>query len=623
VTARFSLWNTTMRILMMTTPIRPEPTSFPPIAVLSIINYLRKNGIDDVDFLNIDGMRPRYEDVLAHIERTRPEVIGISAVVSTAYAYTRRLTLDIKRLLPDTLVVVGGNLAASSEILLKKTGTDLCVVGEGEITFLEIVRRAETTRRPADFSDIVSVVLLRDGKLINTGYRDQLRAAEVYDVCWDDLERSGCLSTYVKPVFGPNGPSELFLRDPRTFEPHRRDKTEMVISVGKGCVARCTFCHRWDKGIRYIPVPVLIERIKDAIQRYNVGFIPFAAETFSADKRWLKEFCAAIKPLDLLWASNGIRANAIDEEWVHIMKDAGCVRLVCGNETGSAKMLSIMEKKISLEDNYDAVRWIVEADLGTSIQLVLGMPGESPETVGETIEYCKKVLTISREQNPNDLSINYAQALPGTPLYEFGRRRGLIGQSLEAEEEYLLNISDTNAHDETNTLNFTDYPELMTRCWRPLITCETSHHFICKFGIDTYRRVIARDSGVLADDTGGQGYFANPKRLLDEAPKAPEPPPLLRLLAKRQFGLAMVHYPVLFYRLRRLLPLLVLTKSLSSDGLRPTLALIGEYVHWRIHRLSGGEEKAIRYASLRKVVEEDLPPVPGDSEEMVPLRKGR
>ncbi len=68
------------------------------------------------------------------------------------------------------------------------------------------------------------------------------------------------------------------------------------------------------------------------------------------------------------------------------------------------------------------------------------MPGETPETVQETADFCKYALTLSPTQNPNDLSINYAQALPGTPMYEYARHKGLIGQDLDGEEEYLLKI---------------------------------------------------------------------------------------------------------------------------------------------------------------------------------------
>ncbi len=131
-----------MKTLIVTTPIRPSPTDFPPLGSLSLVDYLRRHGVADIEFYNIDANRPEYEAVLAHIRKVKPGVLGISAVVSTAYAYTKRLSQDVKAALPETLIVVGGNLAASAEILLRMTGTDLCVLGEGEKVFLNVVRRA-------------------------------------------------------------------------------------------------------------------------------------------------------------------------------------------------------------------------------------------------------------------------------------------------------------------------------------------------------------------------------------------------------------------------------------------------------------------------------------------------
>ena len=56
------------------------------------------------------------------------------------------------------------------------------------------------------------------------------------------------------------------LYDPRTHQPHRNEKTAVILQASKGCVARCTFCHRWDKGIRYIPVAIVMERVDYLIQ---------------------------------------------------------------------------------------------------------------------------------------------------------------------------------------------------------------------------------------------------------------------------------------------------------------------------------------------------------------------
>ena len=81
-----------MRIMLMTTPIRKIPTEFPPVACLSLKKALRKRGHDDVLFYDIDNLRPSTAEVIEAVKRYSPDVVGISAVVSTAYAYTKWLS---------------------------------------------------------------------------------------------------------------------------------------------------------------------------------------------------------------------------------------------------------------------------------------------------------------------------------------------------------------------------------------------------------------------------------------------------------------------------------------------------------------------------------------------------
>ena len=88
-----------------------------------------------------------------------------------------------------------------------------------------------------------------------------------------------------------------------------------------------------------------------------------------------------------------------------------------------AKRCLKLWKKVNLKDNYNAIRWIVESGLNTTIQLIVGMPGEDNTTIKETGEFVKYSAQLSVDKNPLDLSINYAQALPGTDLYEYARRK--------------------------------------------------------------------------------------------------------------------------------------------------------------------------------------------------------
>jgi radical SAM superfamily enzyme YgiQ (UPF0313 family) len=603
------------------------------------MNYLRKQGLADVEFYNIDANRPSYREVLAHIQDRRPDILGISAVVSTAYAYVKQFAQDVKRLLPDTLIVVGGSLAASSEILLRRTGVDVCVLGEGEITLSKIVRAWETRRRLDALSSVPGVMFLdAQGNLINTGYEAPLDKTEIYDIEWRDLEANSPIDMFFPIVGDDDLDQKYFTFDPRTREPARAGRRMASLPGAKGCVARCTFCHRWEKGIRYIPVDLIMRRLEQVIARYNVGFVSIVDENFGTDRRWLAEFCAKIKRYDVLWRVGGMRVNCVSPEIIAMMKDAGCTSIVYGMETGSPQMLEIMEKKTSVADNRNAMRWTVEAGLWTAVQIIVGMPGESPNTIRDTVAFCREALTLHPSQNPNDLSINFAQALPGTPLYEYGRHAGLIGTTLDEEEGYLLRISDHDAHDEVTTLNFTNYPALICRTWRPRVSIDVNYHYVRKFGLEHYRRVLLQDANFFKKPRADSGYFANPKRLVDtsatsdtvhevrqvyELRDATRLPSLTSLIRARKFGLALVCYPLLAYRVRHFLWLLVLVKALDNEGAKGAIGLVAEYLAFLGRQLVGTRPFAHGYKSLRKIVERDLGGIYGDHPAMEALRRGR
>ena len=224
-----------MKILFATTPIRPEPTTFPPVAPLSMMKYLRKRGIKNIDFYNIDFLRPSFEDAIEYIVQSKPDIIGLSAVVSTAYRYTRDMSLELKRRMPETLIVLGGNLVASANVILEKTGVDVCVNGEGETVFYNLIERARTTRSTIDFFDIPGLIYMgSNNKLINTGFGSLIKDDEIYDYDVQDMIDDGSFEHYL-PIHVDTshvGPVDQRLDD-RYLEPHRQNKRLATFSISE------------------------------------------------------------------------------------------------------------------------------------------------------------------------------------------------------------------------------------------------------------------------------------------------------------------------------------------------------------------------------------------------------
>ena len=225
-----------MKIVICTTPIRPEPTSYPPFGSIALIQSLRSAGYDPY-FYDIDGLRPSFEEVSEFFKGQAPDVVGISAVVSTAYAYTKRLTSAIKEVSPNTKIVVGGNLAASAEILLRLCDIDVCGIGEGEKVMVHLAKYWESHKTTDDDSQLRKIkgisYLDSDGEVVFTGYDVPIPADDFLSPEWTILEQYSRIENFINDPLSRYD----FSQDVRTYQPHRRGKMLATALTAKGCVA--------------------------------------------------------------------------------------------------------------------------------------------------------------------------------------------------------------------------------------------------------------------------------------------------------------------------------------------------------------------------------------------------
>ena len=127
-----------LKIIFTTIPIRKRPAIFPPIAILELCNSLIEESYNP-KFYDINALRPTFKQIEDYFNNEQPDIVGISAVVSTSYKYVKELSNIIKKVSPLTNIILGGCLATSANIILKKCFIDICVIGEGEKTLLHLL----------------------------------------------------------------------------------------------------------------------------------------------------------------------------------------------------------------------------------------------------------------------------------------------------------------------------------------------------------------------------------------------------------------------------------------------------------------------------------------------------
>ncbi|MDP2923782.1 MAG: radical SAM protein [Candidatus Omnitrophota bacterium] len=470
-----------MKILLCNLPIRDKASEFPPVACTVLYNVLKRAGYNNSTFYDIDVKRPSAEELNRFFKEERFDIVGISAVVSTGYSYTKFLSETIKKASPETQVILGGNLAAAYEVVLRKCAVDVCVIGRGEKTLLKLIKHYELNGNFYPHKQLFNIegiaFLDRDGKCIYTGCQDSLDEGCEEQPDYEVLEKFSEIDNYIVDPLSRYD----FAYDHRAHILHRCGKKAATIFTSKGCINRCTFCHRWLKGYHLLPVEKVTTAIKKLMERYNVGFFFIEDECFGENKEWLEDFMKAVKPLDVLFVVSGARVSLVkkDPTVIRRLKDAGLTAIYFGIESGSEKILKIMEKNANRSENLEAMKMCVKAGIYSVIQLVIGMPGENDQTINETIEFVKNVTVDC----PNStLSVNYLQALPGTPSFDFLRLRGLLGNSIEDEERYLIKISNKDATEFDQYVNVSEEPLSKVKLWKPRIAFGNDIHWLKHHG---------------------------------------------------------------------------------------------------------------------------------------------
>lgn len=335
-----------------------------PLGVLSIATFLKANGYD-VRVYDRNVEKTKIEKIL---ETYDPDLVGISVVSSRGLKDAVRVSKAVKKL--DKLVVWGGQMPTmQTELCFDCEDIDYIAMGEGEITWLEFVRKIENQESP---NDIDGIAYKKDGKIVYTKCREFADLKDLPLIDWT--------------IVNPQVYYQKYIYDDLLY-----------LFSSKGCPFNCAFCgnlgyHRCTHRRR--PTDMTLDEIENLINNYNLKAVYFTDELWSANKEEAYEFCRKVKErgLKFFWGCDS-RADQYTKEDLQLMYDAGCRWLLFGGESGSELMLKKINKGIKSSGVEEVVKNCKEIGIAAIVTLVVGLPGETEEEVKETIALGMRLLT--------------------------------------------------------------------------------------------------------------------------------------------------------------------------------------------------------------------------------------
>jgi len=365
-----------------------------------------------VEVLDIYANQWNRREVLGKLNNLNFDVIGITAM-STQYDYVKWLAAEIRKR-TNVPIILGGLLATySPHVALNHSAVDICVLGEGERTAVELIDCINSLHT------VKGIAFKENGEIVTTAPRDYIEDLDSLPLPAYDLFP---MDVYTKTRFYIHDPSTKIFKKRFSF-------ATMGVLTGRGCPYDCNFCSKSFRGLRLKSVDRIIEEIEFLQDRFGVEGVHFIDELLIVNKKRGCELADKIAPLKVTWDAQG-RVNTVDRDLLVKLKQAGCVAIGFGIESGSDEILRNMNKRITAEQSFKVVKATQEVGLHVKVQLIMGYPGETRETVQDTVDLFARLNHPGRR-------FSLILPLPGSALYDKALADGLI----ENEEEYMRQIS--------------------------------------------------------------------------------------------------------------------------------------------------------------------------------------
>lgn len=327
------------------------------------------------------------KNIEKEIKTFNPDIIGFSINILN-FNITRKMVKKIKIQYPHIIIVGGGSIFSCFSSFKSLFGFDILIIGEGEYTFLELLRNIDSKKSLKNVSGIIYIE--DNNKIIQNKKRSLISN----------------LDSLPFPAW------ELF--------PYDKYKQHIIIT-SRGCPFQCAFCAGskiFGKKVRFRSPMNILKEIEELINRFDMKSFLFVDDVFTINKRRAIEICNLIinENMKIKWGAMS-RADHISDDLIIKMKKAGCLSLSIGIESGSQNILDLSNKKISLEEIKAAIRICKKVGVRTRTSWIIGLPGSYHEQL--------RSIKLIKELMPDEVIVHRLIVYPGTKLWNNNKEYGI------------------------------------------------------------------------------------------------------------------------------------------------------------------------------------------------------
>lgn len=348
---------------------------------------------------------PIIKEVFDTIAKHRPDIVGITVMTpKVASAFTvARLAKEYSK---NCTVIFGGPHATlkSDEILKNTNDVDFVVSGEGEAVLPDLVN---TLHGKADIVPALhgmpGISYRNHGKNIHNTTRSFIE--DLDSLPFPDREALLGAHTYTSEDMG-------------------------LLMGSRGCPYNCSYCATqiWTRKVRYRSLANILGEITYLYNRYGTRQFTFKDDSFTINRKRVLEFCERLlnTNIKINWDCN-TRADLVDSELLKTMKRAGCNSIKVGIESGSERILTLMDKGITLEHIRESAQLFRDVGIHWTAYFMMGVPTETKEDIKKTVNLLYKI-------RPGFASIGVYEPFPGTKLFDIGVAVGLLNREMSYQD---------------------------------------------------------------------------------------------------------------------------------------------------------------------------------------------